>query len=149
MQLRTTFQGLETRFYGKLKKVVGKNQLEMKDGTKPVRCKTFLEPHQHSEVTPCGNFRYKRLPMGASQVPGLFQEIMEPILKDLPDVKIFFDDIGRFSQDYLSPMKTIATVLHRLQANEFTVNPLKSEWAVKETDWLGYWLRLQIIISHL
>jgi hypothetical protein len=62
-------------------------------------------------VTPFGKFQYKRLPMGVSQAPDLCQEIMESILKDIPDVEVFLDDIGIFSQNYLSHMKTIATVL--------------------------------------
>jgi transposase InsO family protein len=91
-------------------------------------------------VTPFGKFRYRRLPMGIACAPDICQEIMSSIFDDRDDVDVYLDDIGIWSNDYDTHMKTIETVLQRLDSNGFTVNPLKCEWAVQETDWLGYWL---------
>ena len=91
-------------------------------------------------VTPFGKYRYLRLPMGVCNSPDFAQEIMEDIFKDmLKDIDVFIDDIGIFDNDFDAHMEKVGRVLTRLQENGFTVNPLKCEWAVQETDWLGYW----------
>jgi Reverse transcriptase (RNA-dependent DNA polymerase). len=91
-------------------------------------------------VTPFGKYKYKRLPMGICLSTDIAQEIMESVLQDIEGVEIYLDDIGIFSNNWDSHIQTLQIVLTRLQENGFTVNPLKCEWAVKETDWLGYWL---------
>ena len=65
---------------------------------------------------------------------------MEETLQDFKFSEIFIDDIGIFSNSYEEHMQHILQILKELQENGFTVNPLKCEWAVQETDWLGYWL---------
>ena len=78
--------------------------------------------------------------MGIKQSPDFAQEVMEDIFWDMPDVKVYIDDIGIWAQSWEHHQKVISEVLERLENNGFTVNPLKCEWAVQETDWLGYWL---------
>ncbi len=78
--------------------------------------------------------------MGLKCSPDYAQEVIENIFCDVEDIEVYIDDNDAFSQSWDDYMALLCTILTKLQDNWFMVNPLKYEWAVKETDWLGYWL---------
>ena len=78
--------------------------------------------------------------MGLKCSPDFAQEEMENISRDISEAEVYFDDISVFTKTWEEHMKVLRIVLQNIQDNGFIIGPLKCEWAVKETDWLGYWL---------
>ncbi len=78
--------------------------------------------------------------MGLKCAPNFAQQVMEEVLRNINNTGIYLDNIGAFTFTWEHHMLLLDKILHRLEANDFTVNPLKCKWANQETDWLGYWL---------
>jgi hypothetical protein len=90
-------------------------------------------------ITPLGKYKYSRLPIRLKCSPDIAQAAMENVLSDIDDADVYIDDIVAFSNDWDHHVNLLATILRQLHENGFTIDPLKCKWAVKETDWLGYW----------
>ncbi len=72
--------------------------------------------------------------------PDIAEAVMENVLSGIKDADIYIDNVGAFSNDWDHHVNLIVTILRRLRESGFTINPLKCEWAIKETERLGCWL---------
>ena len=82
--------------------------------------------------------------MGMCQSGDWAQAAMEEVFRDLlHEVVVYIDDIAFSHLEWKDHILMIDEVLGRLLKFGFTVNPLKCEWGVGETDFLGYFLSRQ------
>ena len=89
---------------------------------------------------PFGLYQYCCLPMGMSESPNIATEMMHSVLNGIEGIEFYIDNIGIFSSTWANHLPLLSTILTRLQDVRFTINPLKCEWAIQETDFLGHWL---------
>ena len=98
------------------------------------------EPNKNLVVinTPKGLFKYNRLPFGVSCAPGIFQRVMDSLLKGIPGVVVYLDDIlimGSSEEEHLSSLKQVLT---RLQDAGLRLNKKKCNFLVPSVTYLGY-----------
>ena len=96
-------------------------------------------------VTPFGPFKCNKVPIGLVNSPAFAQARMEEVLRGIDDTEVYIDDIGVFSNSWDSHISKLDVILGKLEENNFITSPRKCEWAIKETDWLGYWLTPEAI----
>nr|XP_056718397.1 uncharacterized protein K02A2.6-like [Euleptes europaea] len=89
-------------------------------------------------VTHRGAFRVTRLQFGVSTAPGIFQNLMEDLLKGLPGVVPYFDDvlIAASSEDEL--LDRVRRVLRCFRDAGLTVKREKCQLGLPQVEFLGY-----------
>ena len=78
--------------------------------------------------------------MGVKVSPDVAQNIMEEILQGI-DCSIYMDDVGIWTNgSFKEYLVVVEQVLKKFAENDLKCKSLACSWAVKETDFLGYWM---------
>ena len=85
-----------------------------------------------------GLYRFKRVPYGIAPAPALFQRFMDTILKDIPQVICYIDDIlitGHSEEEHVAHLEE---VLKRLKRNGVRVKKEKCDFLKESVEYLGH-----------
>ena len=85
-----------------------------------------------------GLFHYNWLPFGVASAPSCFQRVMESLLKGIPGVVIYIDDVlvtGKTDEEHLAALEE---VLQRLEQAGLRLHLKKCSFMVPSVIYLGY-----------
>ena len=85
-----------------------------------------------------GLFAFTRLQYGLNCAVGIFQRVMENVLKDIPHVAIYVDDIVITGPTEEEHLKSLELVLHRLSSSGLKLKRNKCSFMNKEIQYLGH-----------
>ena len=81
--------------------------------------------------------QYNRLPFGISSAPAIFQRTMETILRDIPQVFVYIDDIVVTGGTEIELLQNLDVVLKRLKEKGIRLKQ-KCYFMLQEVEYLGH-----------
>ena len=88
--------------------------------------------------TPFGLFRVNRLPYGVSSAPAIFQRTLENLLKNIPNVVVYIDDILITGENQEVHDKAMKAVLDKILKSGLILKQEKCEWYKSSIQFLGH-----------
>uniref|UniRef100_A0A669CLV2 Gypsy retrotransposon integrase-like protein 1 n=1 Tax=Oreochromis niloticus TaxID=8128 RepID=A0A669CLV2_ORENI len=89
-------------------------------------------------ITPFGLFEFLRMPFGLKGAAQTFQRLMDSVLRGLPFVFVYLDDILVASCSASQHESHLRQVFQRLAAHGLIINPSKCQFGLPVLDFLGH-----------
>ncbi len=105
----------------------------------------YLQIPLHEESKPLvtintlqGLYRYNRLPFGVSTAPAIFQRTMENLLRGIPHVTVYIDDILVTGETESEHLQNLEEALQRLETAGMRLKRSKCRFMMNEVEYLGH-----------
>ena len=85
-----------------------------------------------------GHYEYTRSAQGLCNSPAAFQRLLDFVVRDIPNVFVYIDDLVIASQNHDEHVKTMTQVLERFRKYNLKCRPHKLQVATAEINYLGY-----------
>lgn len=97
-------------------------------------------------ITHDGLFRLRRVPYGLASAPSAFQKMMATILKGVPSVKNYLDDLIVYGETVEEHDVTLSTVLQKLKESGLVLNEEKCNFRQTSLRFLGHTINAKGIL---
>ena len=89
-------------------------------------------------ITLFGLFEFLCMPFGLKNAAQTFQRLMDSVLRDLPLMYVYLDDILVASASKSEHLSHLRTLFEHLSEHGLIVNPAKCQFGLSATDFLGH-----------
>ena len=89
-------------------------------------------------ATPWGRYRYKRLPMGITSAPEIYQRKIEEVFENIDKLSNIYDDVLLYTPDIEQHCNVLQRTLEVARENNLTFRLSKCRFAQPEVDYTGF-----------